>query len=138
MTGLNLGADDYVLKPFDFEELLARIRALLRRPGGALGAQLCVGNMVFNTIEREVTVGGVSVRLARRELDLLETLMRREGKVTPKPLLEETIYAFGEEVASNAIEVSVSRLRKWLSEAGANVQVHTIRGVGYLLSGDPS
>jgi len=138
VIGLNLGADDYLLKPFDFGELVARIRALLRRPDQMLGAQMQSGNIMFDTAARTVTIGGQAVRLSRRELEVLELLMRREGKVTPKDLLESKIYPHGKEIASNAIEACVSRLRKRLCDANADIPLHTIRGVGYLFSAIPA
>lgn len=134
VKGLNQGADDYLLKPFAIEELLARVKALLRRPGKALGVQIKAGNIVFGMLSRQLTVAGKAVKLTRRELDVLELLLRREGMVTPKEMLEESIYGFGGETASNSIEVCVHRLRKRLRDAGADMQVHTIRGVGYLFS----
>ena len=136
VAGLNCGADDYLLKPFELIELVARIKALLRRPGGALGLTLQAGNLNFDTVGREVHVGSRAVLLSRRELDMLEQLLRRKGRVVPKAVLEETIYGFGEEIASNTIEVALHRLRKHLAKANATVQIHTLRGIGYLLQ-DP-
>lgn len=134
VEGLNLGADDYLTKPFAPEELAARVRALLRRPGGALGVELECGNVVMNTSDRQVKVREQLITLSRRETELLELMMRRAGRVLSKSSIEESLYAFGEEVASNSIEVCVHRLRKSLEKAKADVTVHTVRGVGYLLS----
>ncbi len=134
VTGLNAGSDDYMLKPFAMEELVARLRALLRRPGGALGAVIEVGELAFDTTAREVQVKGKSLTVSRREMSVLEHLMRRAGRVVPKDVLEDKIYGFDQEVSSNSVEVHVSRLRKRLAASEANVTVHTIRGVGYLLS----
>ncbi|MEP2827903.1 response regulator transcription factor [Parvibaculum sp.] len=134
VEGLNAGADDYLLKPFAMEELVARIRALLRRPGQALGRKLTAGNVEFDTVAREVAVGGVATVFSRRETDLLEILLRRQGRVVPKDAIEESLYAFGDDVSSNTIEVAVHRLRKRLEETGADIQVHTLRGIGYVLS----
>ncbi len=134
VKGLNAGADDYCLKPFEIQEILARVRALLRRPGGALGTKLVLGNMSFDTIQREVTVAGEVIRLARRELDVLEELMRRSNRVLSKSALEESLYGFDDEIGSNSVEVHISRLRKKLSNTAASASVHTIRGVGYILS----
>jgi DNA-binding response OmpR family regulator len=136
VTGLNAGSDDYMLKPFAMEELTARLRALLRRPGGTLGAVIEVGNLVFDSTAREVRVNDTSLAISRREMAVLEHLMRRAGRVVPKDVLEDKIYGFDEEVSSNSVEVHVSRLRKRLAASDANVSVHTIRGVGYLLSVD--
>jgi DNA-binding response OmpR family regulator len=134
VDGLNLGADDYLSKPFEFDVLIARVRALLRRPGRALGVVLAEGNVSFDTATREVRIDDHLVELGRREMDGLELLMRRMGRVVPKAAIEDAIYAFGDEVASNAIEVLIHRLRKRLRDAGGNIHIHTVRGVGYLLS----
>lgn len=134
VKGLDGGADDYLLKPFAMEELIARVRALLRRPGGALGLTLTAGNVSFDTAAREVMVDDVSISVSRREMGVLEQLMRRNGRVVPKNVMEDNLYGFGEEVTSNSVEVHISRLRKRLTNANASVTVHTIRGVGYLLS----
>jgi len=136
VKGLDCGADDYLLKPFAMSELVARIRALLRRPGGALGLTLTAGNVSFDTAAREVRVGETVISVSRREMGVLEQLMRRYGRVVPKDVLEDKLYGFGEEVTSNSVEVHISRLRKRLTKAEANISVHTLRGVGYLLSED--
>ncbi|MBT3306603.1 MAG: response regulator transcription factor [Alphaproteobacteria bacterium] len=138
VLGLNSGGDDYLLKPFDMEELVARIRALLRRPGEVLGLVITAGNVSFDTTAREVLVNGKAVSMPRREMGVLEHLMRRVGRVVPKDVLEDKIYGFGKEVSSNSVEVHVSRLRKRLGEIGADINVKTVRGVGYLLSDDNS
>lgn len=134
VDGLNRGADDYVLKPCATEELVARAKALLRRPGGALGAVLSLGNLRFDTLAMECAVLGLPLDLARRELAVLETLLRRAGRVVPKRVLEEKVYGFDDQVASNSIEVHISRLRRKLEAVGATARVHTLRGIGYLLS----
>lgn len=136
VVGLNLGGDDYLVKPFAMEELVARIRALLRRPGGALGTVMTAGNITFDSTAREVQIDGKTVPVSRREMGVLEHLMRRLGHVVPKDVIEDKIYGFDEEVSSNSVEVHVSRLRKRLVEAEADVTIHTLRGVGYLLSED--
>jgi DNA-binding response OmpR family regulator len=132
VKGLNSGADDYLAKPFAMAELVARLRALLRRPGGALGARLQLGNLTFDTIDRAVDIAGHPVILSRRELDLLELLLRRAGRVVSRNVLEEGLYGFGEEIESNSLEAHVSRLRKKLGQAGASIEIHTVRGVGYI------
>ncbi len=138
VLGLNSGADDYLRKPFEVEELVARIRALLRRPGHALGIQLTQGNVALNTNTRELTINGVLVDLGRRECGALEILLRRADRVVTKSAIEEAIYGFGEELASNAIEVLIHRLRKRMQDAQANVHIHTLRGVGYMLTDAPA
>ena len=134
VRGLNSGADDYLLKPFAMEELVARIRALLRRPGGALGVSLTAGNVSFDTTAREVRIDDVPIAISRREMGVLEQLMRRNGRVVPKDIMEDRLYGFDEEVTSNSVEVHISRLRKRLVKEKASITIHTLRGVGYLLS----
>ncbi|MBI3445688.1 MAG: response regulator transcription factor [Magnetospirillum sp.] len=134
VTGLNAGADDYLLKPFAMEELVARLRAILRRPGAALSVELGLGNLVFDTAGREVRVDGALVPMPRREMEMLEHLLRRAGKVVPKRSLEEGLYGFDDEVSSNSVEVLISRLRKRLQQSKAGVAVHTWRGIGYMLA----
>jgi DNA-binding response OmpR family regulator len=134
VRGLDSGADDYLQKPFAMEELVARLKALLRRPGGALGLRLEVGNLGFDTVTRSVEIGGQPVLLSRRELALLELLLRSTGRVVAKTALEDGVYGMEEAVGSNTIEVHVSRLRKKLETTGATFDIHTIRGVGYLLA----
>jgi DNA-binding response OmpR family regulator len=132
VKGLNVGADDYLAKPFEMAELIARLKALLRRPGGALALTLEVGNIRFDTVHREAMVGGRVVVLSRSELTLLELLLRRAGRVVARRMLEEGLYGFDDVVGSNSLEAHVSRLRKKLEGAGASVQIHTLRGIGYM------
>ncbi|HMF45690.1 MAG TPA: response regulator transcription factor [Candidatus Udaeobacter sp.] len=134
VRGLDSGADDYLVKPFAMTELIARTKALLRRPGGALGTTLKAGKIVFDTIGRDVNVGGVSLCLPRRESAILEHLMRRQGRVVPKSVLEEKLYGIDDELESNAVPVHVHHLRRKLQESHAEAEIHTIRGVGYLLA----
>jgi DNA-binding response OmpR family regulator len=137
VDGLNAGADDYLAKPFATEELIARLRALLRRPGSALGQQLTSGNLTLDTSTHEVQIAGVSVSLSRREISLLELLLRRAGRVVPKQTIESSLYGAEEEVASNSVEVLVHRLRKRLANFNAQVNVTTLRGIGYVLTDQP-
>jgi len=134
VRGLDAGADDYLVKPFAQEELQARIRVLLRRPGGLLGQALELGRLRLDTVSREVTIGGVPQSLPPREMTVLEILLRRAGRVVPKTLLEDHLFGLSADVSSNAIEVYVHRLRKQLTESQAGVDIHTIRGIGYLAS----
>jgi DNA-binding response OmpR family regulator len=134
VTGLDAGADDYLVKPFAMSELIARTKALLRRPGNALGTLLCVGNVSFDSIGRDVRIEDAMVVLSRREIAILEHLMRRLGRVVPKAVLEEKIYGIDDELGSNTIPVHVHHLRRRLLAAGATVQIHTVRGLGYLLA----
>ena len=133
VTGLNRGADDYLVKPFAMDELVARIKALLRRPGGALGVTLEVGELQFDSVAMTASCGDTMLKLSKRELNVLEQLMRRAGKVVPKAVMEERIYGFDQEVESNAVEAHVSRLRKKLAHYTQSVTIHTVRGVGYLI-----
>ncbi len=133
VTGLDAGADDYLVKPFDVVELSARCRALLRRPGHRLAPILTTGDLSFDTATRQATYCGKSIDLSRREGGLLEALIRRAGSVATKESLEQALYAFNEPVTPNALEATVSRLRKRLDEAGAIDMLHTVRGLGYML-----
>jgi len=133
VAGLDTGADDYLIKPFAMSEVIARIKALLRRPEGALGATLRSGNIAFDTIGRDLRIGETVLVLPRRESAILEHLMRRAGRVVPKTVLEEKLYGIDDELGSNAIPVHVHHLRRKLMERGATVEIHTVRGVGYLL-----
>jgi len=133
VKGLNSGADDYMLKPFSVEELNARIRALLRRPNEALQTIITCGNVSFNVNDREVRVDDKLVKASRREMGVLEQLLRRAEHVVSKDTLENKLYGFGDEVSSNTLEANVSRLRKRLSNANASVVIQTLRGVGYLI-----
>jgi DNA-binding response OmpR family regulator len=134
VTGLDAGADDYLVKPFATVELIARTKALLRRPGQALGTVLEAGNIAFDTIGRDVRVGASLLALPRQELAILEHLMRRLGRVVPKDVLEEKLYGIDEELGSNTIPVHVHHLRRKLVEAHAAAAIHTVRGIGYVLS----
>jgi DNA-binding response OmpR family regulator len=134
VIGLDSGADDYVLKPFHMPELISRVRAVLRRPNSALGVQLEIGNLIFETAHRQVTVSGRIVPLSTRELALLEILLRRAERVVTRDAIEQSLYSFEADLGSNALEVLVHRLRRKLQEAGAALQIHTLRGVGYLLT----
>lgn len=134
VIGLDTGADDYLIKPFATVELIARTKALLRRPGGALGAILKIGNITFDSVGRDVRVGDAPLPLPRRETAILEHLMRRTGRVIPKSVLEEKLYGIDDELESNAIPVHIHHLRRKLEEAGASAEIHTVRGVGYLLT----
>jgi two-component system OmpR family response regulator len=133
--GLDLGADDYLVKPFSLAELEARVRALLRRGRGGGAALMAYGPLVFDTAGRRVTVNDVEVDLSSRELSVLETLLFRQGKVVSKEQLIESFCGWGDEVSPNAIEVYVHRLRRKIESGG--VTVRTLRGLGYMLDKSP-
>ena len=125
--GLNLGADDYVVKPFDLDELIARVRALLRRHAGSGNPIMVCGDLTLDPMRKSVSYRGDAVDLSGKELAILEALMRRPGAVLSRKALEEAIYGSGDEIGSNAVEVHLHHLRKKL---GADL-IRNIRGVGY-------
>jgi len=134
VRGLDAGADDYLVKPFAQEELIARLRAMLRRPGGLLGGALELGTLRLDTVSRQVTLGENPQFFSPREIAVLEILLRRSGRVVPKKVVEDHLFGLSGDLQSNAVEVYVHRLRKQLAEAGADVAIHTVRGVGYLVA----
>jgi DNA-binding response OmpR family regulator len=134
VRGLDCGADDYLVKPFAMQELIARLRALLRRPGAALGRMLTLGRVKLDTSARIATVAETPLDLTRSELIVLEALLRNQGRVVSKERLAECLYDFERERSANSVETQVHRLRKKLSAAGADVSLRTLRGLGYLAS----
>lgn len=130
VNGLDLGADDYLTKPFDLPELEARVRALIRRGQNASSSTIIHGTLHYDSAGRRVLIDNQPVDLSARELSVLETLLLRAGRVVSKEQLVEHLYDWGEEVSSNAIEVYVHRLRKKLDPS---ITIRTIRGLGYLL-----
>jgi DNA-binding response OmpR family regulator len=127
IAGLNAGADDYVLKPFDLDELIARVRALLRRRAGTASPVLRCGTLTLDTVRKEVSLGGEAVALSAREFALLEALMQQPGAVLSREKLEDSMYGWNEEIGSNAVEVHLHNLRRKL---GAGT-IRNVRGVGY-------
>lgn len=132
VTGLDVGADDYLTKPFDLPELEARIRAMLRRKLTAGDLAVSFASLTFETVARRLSAGDTVIDLSARELAILEVLMLRGQSIVAKEQLIEHIYGFDEEVTPNAIEVTMHRLRKKIEPHG--VTVRAIRGLGYLLS----
>ncbi len=129
IKGLDLGADDYVVKPVDLHELGARLRSLVRRAHGQLQDALSCGDLVLNPGTRQVSLKGEAVPLSTREFDLLHVLMLSAGRVLSREQLEQQLYSWGYEVESNAIEVHIHHLRRKLSAE----LIQTVRGVGYTL-----
>ena len=133
VTGLDEGADDYIVKPFAIEELAARVRALLRRPNTDLALFLSLANLKLTLSTARAAVDEEPLVLSRSELKVLGSLMRSAGRVVLREDLENDLYAFGDEVSSNALDAHIHRLRSRLKIAGANVAIVTVRGVGYLI-----
>jgi len=131
IAGLNAGADDYLLKPFDLDEFIARVRALLRRHAGAASSVMSAGPLTLDPVQRVATLAGAELALTAKEFALLEALLRRPGAVLSRERLEESIYGWGEEVGSNAVQVHLHNLRRKLG--GELIQ--NIRGVGYRITG---
>ena len=139
VRGLDLGADDYMVKPFEPDELCARIRALVRRPVHGEPRVVEFGNLRLDCATRDVVVraadGGeeIPIMFPRREMTLLQTLLERGGRVATREFLESAMYGFDDLFQSNTLESHVSRLRRHLADAAAGVTIHTVRGVGYML-----
>lgn len=129
VQGLDCGADDYLTKPFDLDELNARLRALLRRSSGRATPLLTHGAVILDPAARRVTLNGAEVELSQREFALLQVLMENLGRVLPRSRLEETLYGWGTEVESNTLEVHIHHLRKKLG----STLIRTVRGVGYVM-----
>lgn len=134
VRGLDAGADDYVLKPFALDELLARLRALLRRAQGRAESQIRVGRLCFDSIKRQASVGDTPLALSAREVEVLEILLGHAGHVTAKEAIADRLAGWDEGVGENAVEVYIHRLRRKLHDSG--VAIRTLRGLGYLLEAE--
>ena len=133
IAGLDAGGDDYLVKPVDIEELAARLRALMRRPGARELPIIRAGKLAFNVAARTARSGDHVIELTRREADLLELLIRRAGAVVRRSTIEDALYRVDEPVTPNAVEAIVSRLRHKLNDADDLGRLVTVRGMGYLL-----
>lgn len=131
LTGLNKGADDYLVKPFEPSELVARIRAILRRRSGNIANQLEIGSLIFNADTRELLHHGTRIGLTPRETALIELLMSSGGKPVPKNRIVSTMSSWESDFSPNAVEIYILKLRKKLLDTG--VSIVTVRGVGYLM-----
>ena len=131
MQGLDNGADDYLPKPFSFDELLARIRALLRRPAAGAGTTYTIGDVTINSISKSVDKAGKSVHLTAKEFQLLEYLAARKGEVLSKDQLLDHVWADDARVQHNTVETFVANLRKKVDKPGGENIVKTVRGFGY-------
>jgi two-component system OmpR family response regulator/two-component system response regulator QseB len=134
ILGLDMGADDYVVKPVDLHELAARLRALVRRAHGQPHECLAAQDVVLDPASRTVRKADVPVTLSNREFDLLQAFLLGAGRVLSREQLEQQLYSWGQEVDSNAIEVHIHNLRRKLG----NTLIHTVRGVGYTLLREPA
>jgi two-component system, OmpR family, response regulator len=131
VRGLDAGADDYLLKPFALDELLARLRALLRRAHGVADTRIHLGRLEYDSVKRQVRVGETPLVLSAREVEVLEILLHHAGRVTAKEAIADRLTGWDEGVGDNAVEVYVHRLRRKLE--GSGVAIRTLRGLGYLL-----
>ena len=132
VRGLDSGADDYLVKPFALQELVARLRALLRRPGAVLGRVLTLANVSLDSSARIARVGELPLDITRSELVVLENLLRNHGRVVPKGRLGDLLHDIDREWSENSVETLMHRLRKKLAAAGAEISIRTLRGLGYL------
>ncbi|WP_428677286.1 response regulator [Reyranella sp.] len=133
VSGLDRGASDYMIKPFAMAELVARLRAVMQRPPDMAAPVLAMGNLTFDAESRLAVIGGRTVTVPAREAELLEVFLKRSGRVLVHDVLDALVFGGAHDKASNAVEVYVHRLRRLLADAGCDAEIHTIRGVGYLM-----
>lgn len=133
IAGLDAGADDYLVKPFNHFELLARCRAVLRRAPGRVAETIEFGRVVFDPVSATLTCDGELITMSPRERSVAALLLRHAGAVVPKERIEANLSEFGDEISSNAVELAISRLRKRLESVNSGLAIETLRGAGYLL-----
>lgn len=131
VRGLDAGADDYLLKPFALDEMLARLRALLRRAHGVVDTEIRVGRLCFDSLKRQARIDDVPLALSAREIEVLEILLNHAGRVTAKEAIADRLTGWDEGVGENAVEVYIHRLRRKLE--GSQAVIRTLRGLGYML-----
>ncbi len=131
VRGLDLGADDYLAKPFELVELEARVRALMRRHAGTHNTRITCGRLTYDTVARRAMIDGQDIEIPRRELNILEILLLRLGHVLSKEQITDQLAGFEDDISANAVELYISRLRKRVETA--DVKIQTVRGLGYLL-----
>jgi two-component system, OmpR family, response regulator QseB len=130
VAGLDAGADDYLTKPFELKELCARIRACQRRTNAATNSEISIGSLKLDTASHKMYIDGIEMPLSRREFSLMHKLLETPEKVISRDILTQSIYGWGDDVDSNAIEVHIHNIRK---KIGSSIKIRTIRGVGYII-----
>jgi len=135
VTGLDAGADDYLIKPYGLSELMARIRALLRRSDLSRPVVLRVGDLELDTVSQHVARGGEAIDLTAKEYAILEVLMRHAGSVVPRSAVTEHVWVSEVDMSPNLLEVHLSRLRRKIDRGGRAPLIHTVRGRGYMIGG---
>jgi len=133
VQGLNTGADDYLTKPFAFDELVARVRALLRRDGGQHAPDLSIGSLSLNPVTREVRRGERQIELTKREFQLLEFLMHHARQVLPRGVIQDRVWGYESPADANIVDAYIRLLRRKIDRPGEAPLIHTVRGVGYVL-----
>ena len=135
--GLNSGADDYLTKPFEMDELEARLHALLRRPADRNIHKLELSNIVLDPLNKQTEIDGKPVKLSKKEVVLLEILLRSKERIVQKDNLEMQLYSYEDKGSINSVEVLLHRLRKKIESEGAKVEIYTLRGIGYMIKEKP-
>ncbi len=138
VAALDTGVDDYLTKPFAFAELLARLRALLRRSDFSRPTVLSIGDLRMDPVTHRVSRGGIPIQLTVKEYQILELLMRRAGEVVPRSQIEHELWGEVSDVTSNSVDVHVSHLRRKIDAPGGRRMVHTVRGRGFYIGASPS